>query len=73
MDKLKTVDEHNAERRRIREELIRQARRTGVACPNCGSELEWCIPYKDGGIHPIPGTSEAWCSACSLSVQLERW
>lgn len=75
---LKSVDEHNAQKRREREERERKAKLTGVACPKCGGELEW-----DFGLHAtraaarqclfgIDAPMPARCGPCNLTVELER-
>ena len=68
---LKSVDEHNTERRHAREEAERKARMTGVACPKCGKELEWSQPYAFRSL-PMTTTSPARCGSCTLTVELER-
>lgn len=69
---LKTVDEHNQIRRELREERERQARLTGVACPQCGKELKWSQYRMGFPTFPPPTTAPAECEGCSLTVQLER-
>ena len=69
---LKTVDEHNAQKRQEREERERKARLTGVACPKCGGELEWVNVYGMIARYPPPTTSPAHCGPCNLTVELER-
>ena len=79
MNELKTVAQHNEERKRIREESARSARMTGVACPNCGGELMWENPFGPSpitrammsGVQRGYNTSPAFCY-CSLTVELER-
>jgi hypothetical protein len=68
---LKSVDEHNTERIKQREELDRKLRLTGVACPNCKLELQWRIGYYDCNIWPTPTKRQAFCIQCNLMVQLE--
>lgn len=62
---LKSIEEHNAERRRIQEERYK-SRPTSVACPECGAELlkhspHWSartITYTD------PPSEAVWCPHC---------
>jgi len=74
-NKLKSIDEHNTQRRREKKEREDAARRTGVACPNCSEELLWVC--HDGfaammGVYPSPSTSPATCRSCKVTVDLER-
>lgn len=69
---LETVDEHNTRRRMEREEVQRQARLTGVACPKCGKELEWSSVAMLGMIFPPVCLSEALCKPCGLTINLEK-
>lgn len=69
---LKTIEEHNTETRRKREEAERKARQTGVACPGCGEELLWL--FNTGysiSTYPTPHQRNALCSKCNLTVGLE--
>ncbi len=69
---LKSVDEHNAEKRKVRQEREEQMSRTGVACPICGDELKWHGTYCIAGVYPPPTTALAFCLKCGLSIQLEK-
>lgn len=68
---LKSVDEHNNEKRAIREEFQRKALLTGVACPQCGHELNWVSVRYVYSVWPPPTTRQATCLQCSLSIALE--
>lgn len=70
---LKTVDEHNAERRAFREYCKKAAKRTGVACSKCGEELEWTgiVEAWTVGAYPPITTADAFCPKCSLRIELE--
>ena len=68
---LKTVDQHNSERRQQRLEREQAARRTGVQCPACSTELLW--PSHTGIVTLSLGnhSATARCPNCSVSVELE--
>lgn len=64
---LKTIEEHNAERRRIHEERDRP-RPTGVKCPQCGAELVKKSLYswtQQNGTYSDPPSEPAWCLHCT--------
>ncbi len=67
---LKTVDQHNTEKRQARKEREEAAKRTGVACPNCGKELVWWR-IGVGFSYPAQTTQPGHCSSCGLTVDLE--
>lgn len=69
---LKSVDAHNAERVKLRRDAEEQARKTGVACPKCGGELLWRSHVYSAVAFPAPTTAPAVCTACALTVELER-
>lgn len=69
VSQLKTVEEHNTERRKFNEEAEEKARHTGVACPRCGQELFWVSAL-------IPDRSrwsgrQSRCQKCDIDVMLE--
>ena len=68
---LKTVDQHNAERRQQRKDLEEARRRTGVQCPTCSTELLW--PSHAGIVMLSLGnhSATARCPNCSVSIELE--
>lgn len=63
---LKTIEEHNAEKRRIHEER-NKPRPTGVKCPQCGAELVKKSPiyglYGEG-TNTLPLSEVVWCPHC---------
>jgi hypothetical protein len=69
---LKSIDEHNAETRKAREEAERKLRQTGVACPGCGEELLWLFNTTHSiSMYPMSHQRNALCSKCNLTVGLE--
>jgi hypothetical protein len=69
---LKTVDEHNEDVHRKRQERQRILLLTGVACPACGKEMEWeGMTGISLMIYPQRNIERAKCE-CGVSVQLER-
>lgn len=71
MKSLITPQEHNEWKRKEREAKERALRMTGVACPKCGTELEW----DHQGLRATFGTTAlmrtAICPVCALGVPLE--
>lgn len=68
---LKSIDDHNRERRFARQEAERRLRLTGVACPKCGGEMEWQETWLSVSSYPPPTTRQATCAACKVTAQLE--
>lgn len=68
---LKTIVEHNAERRRIHEER-NKPRPTGVKCPECGAELlqhpaDWLL---GSYTRADPQRKTVWCPHCELRTTI---
>lgn len=63
---LKTIAEHNAERRRIHEER-NKPRPTGVKCDECGTELVRKARSVWPGLAPYttPPSKPVWCPHCN--------
>lgn len=71
---LKSVEEHNAQKRKEREDRNEQARRTGVACPACGAELVWFGRGQSKWIfceYPVRDDRPSHCEICGVSIRLE--
>lgn len=70
---LKSIQDHNRQRREEREAREEAAARTGVACPNCHGELRWVMGWGVVTLqYPTPTTAPACCEKCRVTVQLER-
>lgn len=68
---LKSVEQHNREKREAREQAEEARKRTGVACPGCGEELRWVGEYRFAYLTlPIPHTRPAQCP-CGIKIDLE--
>ena len=59
---MKTLDEHNAERRRLHS-LGNEPRPNGIACPTCGSELLDLNPMET--FTSNPPQKKIGCPKCS--------
>lgn len=71
---LKSVDQHNDDRRKVKEEADKKMRCTGVACPKCGDELKWVVPYGHTVMvssNPQHAVRNAICDRCNLTIGLE--
>ena len=68
---LKSVEEHNAQKCKEREDRELAVRKTGVACPNCKEELLWTSGQYAVASFPPSTTRSAGCPKCKLTVQLE--
>lgn len=69
---LKSVEEHNTQRRKENEEAKENMAKTGVACPKCGEELRWSGLGSMSVIWPPKNTQQANCKKCNLTIGLER-
>ena len=75
---LKSVEDHNRDKRHAREDAEEKRKKTGVACPNCTPEMEllWDNPLfynmsrAAKGMAPV-FTSPAECPRCLSRFELE--
>ena len=69
---LKSVEEHNKDRREEKQRLLDKLACTEVACPRCGNELRWVEPYQTPSLLHRQPTAVALCPACKHQERLER-
>lgn len=68
--KLKSLDEHNEERRRAYAEMwaaLRRPRANGIACPRCGRELRDSDPSSQLATSPPQYATHCAAEGCNYS------